>query len=179
MADFKFLRGFFSDIDDSTWKTLSEDPDFLKHVPSLVKSRLDSRHEVTPIDSNYMMMLMSDAKFADEEEQVYISNRLRHYFSFDKSFLPVMIDYIQDAEMARQVSSRKVLEVSEDFASRCLFSLAFFQPAMEKLYRRGAPHPEFYRERGKHTFRYIELGGVADNFDNWERFFFEKGFVGK
>jgi hypothetical protein len=176
MEDFKLLRGFFPDIDDATWKNLSADPDFLKHIPSLVKARLDSHERVTPIDDNYLLMLMSNATFAAEEEQIYIAKRLKHYFSHEGRVLPLLSDYVLEAEKARQVGKKKVLEVSEDFASRCLFSLSFFQPALERLYRKGAPHPEFYRERGKHTFRYICLECVAENFDNWQRFFADKGF---
>jgi hypothetical protein len=174
MGDFQLARSFFPDIDDSTWANISQDPYFLKHLPSLIKSRLDSREHVAPVNDEYMMMLMSGANFADTEEQIYVSKRLRCYFNFGKSFLPLMVDYLEEAEKARTVGVSRVLEVSEDFASRCLFALSFFKPALERLHRKGGPHPEFYRDRGKHTFKYLCLEGVADNFENWENFFAKK-----
>lgn len=126
MGDFKLLRAFFPDMDDNTWKTLSDDPDFLEHVPSLVKARLDSRDRVTPIDQNYMMLLMADADFASSEEQVYISSKLEKYFHHEKSLLPVYSDYVRDFSLANERGyKREMFRVSEDFASKCLFGLAF------------------------------------------------------
>ncbi|MBP7708403.1 hypothetical protein KA107_01860 [Candidatus Pacearchaeota archaeon] len=171
MADFDLLRGFFPEIGEATLKKLVDDPDFLKDLPGLIKSRLDSAQSVVPINTEYLLMLFSGAKFAEEEEKIYVSSRLQNYFRFNGNFLPLMVDYLAAADSAQKRNEREIIDVSVDFASRCLFSLAFFHPALERLYKkRGAPHPEFYRDRGKKTFRYIGLPELSDHFDNWENF---------
>ncbi len=58
-------------------------------------------------------------------------------------------------------------------AEKTLVSLSFFLPALEKRWRKGAPHPNFYRECSKKMFIANNLENIADHHEQWESFFIE------
>lgn len=164
------LKSFFPEVDENTLKTLSEDPDFIKHLPGLILSRFDA-DKVLPSDGAVVTGFFSRADFATEEEQVYVSSRFQKYFSVNKKgFLPVATDYLKEYNEAKSVGKQRYMQVSSDFASRCLFSLAMFPEALDRLYQRGAPHPDFYRTLGKNVFQTINHEDVSQHFIDWELF---------
>jgi len=59
-------------------------------------------------------------------------------------------------------------------AEKCLVSLSFFLPAMERRHkRRGAPSPSFYRSASKIMFSRCDQQAIADHHEQWESFFAE------
>jgi hypothetical protein len=59
-------------------------------------------------------------------------------------------------------------------AEKCLVSLSFFLPAMERRHkRRGAPSPSFYRNASKIMFSRCDQQAIADHHEQWESFFAE------
>lgn len=58
-------------------------------------------------------------------------------------------------------------------AEKCLVSLSFFLPALERRHRKGAPSPSFYRNASKIMFSRCEHEDIANHHEKWENFFSE------
>jgi hypothetical protein len=54
-----------------------------------------------------------------------------------------------------------------------LISLSFFRPALYNRWKRGGPHPDFYRSYSKSIFRNEGLEDIFNNYERWENFFAE------
>lgn len=68
-----------------------------------------------------------------------------------------------------------LMDESFAFSLKTLTSLSFFLRAMERRHqRRGAPAPNFYRERSRSIFRMFGHPRLADHHVAWENFLAEK-----
>ena len=181
MVKIETLYDLFPEQGEDKINKLLSDQEFQDRLPSLVLERLNTFYgDIIPIENGITPLFFSRADFAEVEEAYKIANLFTRYFSYDKRFLPLAVDFLEEVEELRfknQLSQRRYAPFGQDFASRCLFSLSFFYQALEKLYtRHGAPHPEFYREMGKRTFSSIGEESIADNFEKWEDFIREEAF---
>jgi hypothetical protein len=105
---------------------------------------------------NILMFICSTAPFAtsnDESQQVaiMIHKRIR-----EKNPLPYVLD-----------------DRGLDLAEKTLISLSFFKPALMARWKKGAPHPGFYRTYSKRTFESEGFGEIAQHHEQWENFFSE------
>lgn len=55
-------------------------------------------------------------------------------------------------------------------AEKCLVALSFFQPALMRRWKRGGPHPSFYRNCSKKAFELEGLEEIAYHHEQWENF---------
>lgn len=60
-----------------------------------------------------------------------------------------------------------------DLAEKCLVSLSFFYPALLKRWRKGGPHPDFYRTHSKKIFNSLGYSDISEHHEQWEHFFME------
>lgn len=60
-----------------------------------------------------------------------------------------------------------------DLAEKTFVSLAFFYPAMERRWKKGGPHPNFYKQCSKRLFESNNLEDVASHYDKWLNFLTE------
>ncbi len=180
MAKAETLYSLFPEHSRETIDSLIGDPEFEKQIPKLIIEKLEKTTEkILPIDSNLLPLFFSRANFAETEEAYKMANLFSKYLSHQKRFLPLAIDYLSEIELLKykhQLTEKKYCLEGEDFASRCLFSLSLFYAGLDRLHKKGAPHPGFYREMGKRTFTSIGEENIADNFENWENFIREKAF---
>ena len=107
-----------------------------------------------PLD--IIMFICSTAKFSSSPEEcsyvaVTMYNRLKE---------PNPLPYILD-------------DKGLDLAEKILISLCFFRPALQNRWKRGGPHPDFYRNYSKHIFKNEGLDNISDNHERWENFFME------
>jgi len=175
------LCSIFPEQSHEALAKLLDDEDFLKHLPSLILRRIRENKKIFPIDKEVLILLFSEAEFAEEGEIMKVSSLFRKYFSYEKRFLPLTVEFLdKTTELKRsgRLTERVYRQLGEDFASRCLFSLSFFYDSLKKLYERyGAPHPNFYRTAGERTFEVIGEERIAKNFENWEDYLREKAFA--
>jgi hypothetical protein len=67
-----------------------------------------------------------------------------------------------------------VMHRDRELAYRCLISLGLFKKTlMQKCNRHGAPSPDFYRNVGISSFRYIGKIEISNHFYKWELFLSE------
>lgn len=107
-----------------------------------------------PLD--IMMFICSTAKFSSSPEEsqqvaVIVYNRLKE---------PNPLPYVLD-------------DLGIDLAEKCLVSLCFFKPALLKRWKKGGPHPDFYRNYSKQIFESNGMYDISNNHDKWENFFSE------
>jgi hypothetical protein len=168
------LKSFFPEADENSLMALVSDPDFIKTIPGLILKNVEKK-EIFPASASALPIFFSRADFACDEEQIYVSQLFKNYFSFsNKTILPSAVDYVNEFKSAGDNMKRYGL--TQDFASRCLFSLAMFSDALEKLNRKGAPDTDFYRALGRGCFESIERFDVATHFNDWEAFIRERAF---
>ena len=118
---------------------------------------LETQHKVLmskPLD--IIMFICSTAKFSSSPEEssyvaVMIYKRLKE---------PNPLPYILD-------------DKGLDLAEKILISLSFFKPALYARWKRGGPHPDFYRSYSKSIFVSEGLEYVSVNHERWENFFCE------
>lgn len=60
-----------------------------------------------------------------------------------------------------------------DLAEKTLVSLSFFRPALYRRWKKGGPHPDFYRSCSKRIFKAEGLDDISNNHERWENFFME------
>jgi hypothetical protein len=60
-----------------------------------------------------------------------------------------------------------------DLAEKTFVSLAFFYPAMEKRWKKGGPHPDFYKQYSKRLFETNNLEDLAHHYEKWLNFLTE------
>lgn len=60
-----------------------------------------------------------------------------------------------------------------DLAEKTLIALSFFKPALVARWKRGAPHPDFYRNYSKKHFESEGYYEIAEHHEQWENFFGE------
>lgn len=60
-----------------------------------------------------------------------------------------------------------------DLAEKCLVSLSFFYPALLKRWKKGGPHPDFYRGYSKRLFENEGYSEIASHHELWENFLSE------
>ncbi len=58
-------------------------------------------------------------------------------------------------------------------AEKILVSLSFFKPALYRRWKKGGPHPDFYRSHSKNIFANAGYDQLSDNHEKWENFFSE------
>ena len=107
-----------------------------------------------PLD--IMLFVCSTARFASSKEEcqqaaVIVYNRLK-----ENNPLPYVLD-------------DKGIELAE----KTFVSLCFFRPAMYSRWKKGAPHPDFYRTYSKRIFESQGLYDLSNNHEKWELFFGE------
>lgn len=107
-----------------------------------------------PLD--ILMLICSTAKFASSKDEcshvaVMVYKRIK-----EPNPLPYVLD---DRGM--------------DLAEKSLISLSFFKPALMARWRKGGPHPDFYRDYSKRIFDSEGYGDVARHHESWESFFSE------
>jgi hypothetical protein len=118
---------------------------------------LESQHKILvskPLD--IIMFICSTANFANSPEEsscvaVMVYKRLK-----ESNPLPYILD-----------------DKGIDLAEKILISLSFFKPAMYNRWKKGGPHPDFYRNYSKHIFASEGLPEIANNHERWENFFSE------
>ena len=118
---------------------------------------IESKDKILTSESlSILMFICSTASFiasTEESQQVAI---IIHKRIKEKNPLPYMID-----------------DRGLDLAEKSLVALSFFRSALIARWKRGAPHPEFYRNYSKRNF---ESGGypeIANHHEQWENFFSE------
>jgi hypothetical protein len=180
MTKLETLYDLFPEQSQEAIKSLVDDPEFQRQLPSLILNRIErSSGEVLPVEKEMLPLFFSRADFAEAEETYKIANLFSHYFFHRGRFLPLAVDHladIGDLKRKNRLTERTYSHKAKDFASRCLFSLSLFYEALERLHNKGAPHPSFYREMGKRTFARVGEEAIADNFENWEEFVRERAF---
>jgi len=107
-----------------------------------------------PLD--IIMFICSTARFSSSPEEssrvaVMVYNRLK-----EPKPLPYMLD-----------------DRGIDLAEKTLISLSFFRPALYTRWKKGGPHPDFYRNHSKNIFATEGLQSISDNHERWENFFIE------
>jgi len=107
-----------------------------------------------PLD--ILMLICSTASFASNVQEsqdvaIIIYRRLQ-----EQSPLPYVLD-----------------DRGIDLAEKSLTSLSFFYPALIKRWKKGAPHPHFYREYSKKIFTANNQEHIAEHHEQWEGFFGE------
>lgn len=118
---------------------------------------LESQNKILlskPLD--IIMFICSTAKFSSSPEEssnvaVMVYKRLKE---------PNPLPYILD-------------DRGIDLAEKILISLSFFRPALQNRWRKGGPHPDFYRNYSKHIFKNEGLEDISNNHERWENFFME------
>ena len=60
-----------------------------------------------------------------------------------------------------------------DLAEKTLVALSFFYPALIKRWKKGGPHPDFYRSYSKKIFNSQGYSEIAEHHEQWENFFVE------
>jgi len=58
-------------------------------------------------------------------------------------------------------------------AEKILISLCFFKPALQRRWKKGGPHPDFYRNHSKTIFANEGYEHISANHEKWENFFSE------
>lgn len=107
-----------------------------------------------PLD--IIMLICSTAKFASSKDEcqqvaVIVYKRMKE---------PNPLPYVLD-------------DRGIDLAEKSLISLSFFKPAMMARWKKGGPHPDFYRSYSKRMFESEGHYDIADHHENWEGFFSE------
>lgn len=107
-----------------------------------------------PLD--IIMFICSTAKFSSSPEEssqvaIMVYNKLKE---------PNPLPYILD-------------DKGINLAEKILISLSFFKPALYARWKRGGPHPDFYRNYSKRIFIAEGLEEVSNNHERWENFFSE------
>ena len=107
-----------------------------------------------PLD--IIMFICSTAKFSASPEEgsqvaVIIYNTLKE---------PNPLPYILD-------------DTGIKLAEKTLISLSFFKPALYSRWKKGGPHPDFYRNYSKQIFMNEGLECISNNHERWENFFSE------
>jgi hypothetical protein len=107
-----------------------------------------------PLD--ILMLICSTAKFAASKEEcsqvaVIIYKRLK-----ENNPLPYVLD-----------------DRGLDLAEKSLVALSFFKPALMARWKKGAPHPRFYRNYSKRNFESEGYYEIAEHHEQWENFFSE------
>lgn len=118
---------------------------------------LETQHKILsskPLD--IIMFICSTAKFSSSPEEcsyvaVTIYKRLKE---------PNPLPYILD-------------DKGIDLAEKILISLSFFKPALYARWKKGGPHPDFYRNYSKRIFVSEGLDYISNNHERWESFFSE------
>jgi len=106
-----------------------------------------------PLD--ILMFVCSTARFStlEESQQVAIIVYKRMQ---EKNPLPYVLD---DRGLA--------------LAEKTLIALSFFKPALVARWKKGAPHPDFYRNYSKRNFESEGYLEIAQHHEQWENFFGE------
>ena len=107
-----------------------------------------------PLD--ILMLVCSTATFSSGPEESQTVALIIHKRLNEKEPLPYILD-----------------DKGLDLAEKTLISLSFFLPALEKRWKKGAPHPDFYRQCSKKAFISNNLENIADHHEQWESFFNE------
>lgn len=107
-----------------------------------------------PLD--IIMFICSSSNFSASPEEctqvaVMVHKRLR-----EKNPLPYILD-----------------DRGLDLAEKILVSLSFFKPALHRRWKKGGPHPNFYRSCSKNIFTNAGYGHISLNHEKWENFFSE------
>lgn len=105
---------------------------------------------------NILMFICSTAPFAasnEESQQVAI---IMHKRIKEKNPLPYVLD-----------------DRGLDLAEKSLIALSFFKPALMARWKKGAPHPDFYRNYSKRNFESEGYYEIAEHHEQWENFFSE------
>ena len=118
---------------------------------------LETQHKILsskPLD--IIMFICSTAKFSSSPEEcsyvaVTIYKRLK-----ESNPLPYILD-----------------DKGIDLAEKILISLSFFKPALYARWKKGGPHPDFYRNYSKRIFVSEGLDYISNNHERWESFFSE------
>jgi hypothetical protein len=107
-----------------------------------------------PLD--ILMLICSTAKFAsskDESSQVAV-------IVYKRIKEPNPLPYVLD-------------DRGMDLAEKSLVALSFFKPALMARWKKGGPHPDFYRSYSKRAFDSSGYYDVAEHHEQWENFFSE------
>lgn len=134
----------------SLWAERTEESCLLK---SLYNEMMDNPAMI-PLDSgSQILILFSQAKFAQDEEKVYVASVFRRHI-FDKDIIPLVTEHS-----------------NHQLAEKCLVSLSFFREYMEQKRKRySAPSPEYYERVGIQTFERVGRVDVATNFKLWTEY---------
>jgi hypothetical protein len=57
-----------------------------------------------------------------------------------------------------------------DLAEKCFVSLSFFYPALMRRWKKGGPHPDFYRGYSKKLFEMNGYDEIVSHYELWENF---------
>ena len=118
---------------------------------------LQSREKILSSDPlNILMFICSTAKFSSSSEEsqhvaIIVYKRIKQ-----ENPLPYVLD-----------------DKGIDLAEKSLVALSFFKPALISRWKKGAPHPEFYRNCSKKMFKSEGFSEIADHHEQWENFFSE------
>lgn len=107
-----------------------------------------------PLD--VLALICMTAEFANSQNECHAVAIMVHKHINTKDPLPYILD-----------------DHGITLAEKCLVSLSFFLPALERRYRKGAPSPDYYRKAGKLMFSRCDHEDIANNHEKWESFFSE------
>lgn len=107
-----------------------------------------------PLD--ILMFICSTASFSSSKEESQQVAIIVHRRIKEKNPLPYVLD-----------------DRGLDLAEKTLVALSFFKPALVARWKKGAPHPEFYRNYSKRNFESEGYYEIAEHHEQWENFFSE------
>ena len=107
-----------------------------------------------PLD--IFLFICSTARFASSAEESNLVACIVYKRIKENSPLPYVLD-----------------DKGIDLAEKSLVSLSFFYPALLKRWKKGGPHPDFYRQHSKKLFYSLGYSEIADHHEMWENFFSE------
>jgi hypothetical protein len=134
-----------------------EDPSSRKALMEAFGHKIVANQEILtskPLD--VLALICMTADFASSHNECHTVAIIVHKHINTKNPLPYILD-----------------DQGITLAEKCLVSLSFFLPALERRYKKGAPSPDFYRKASKVMFSRCEHEDIANNHEKWENFFSE------
>lgn len=120
--------------------------------------KLLQKDEIFAIDSmGQILLLVANAPFIQSDEECMQISNIVQWGIKKTNILPLVTEHKE-----------------KDLAYRCLLSLGFFRPALERRTKyHGAPAAHFYRETGIQEFKRIGFVEISEDFTKWECFLSE------
>jgi hypothetical protein len=153
--DMSTIKAIFSDKRTAAVEKLWADQDTRKLLLQQVAIELpDYGAVIWRYPREQVLALAAQATFAGMDEAFCVGAIINKHMRETQDLLPMVTQHH-----------------GWELASRCLVSLGFFEPYMQRRSERyNAPSPDFYRARGKEAFRNEGWDSIARNFDQWIAF---------